>query len=235
MQRLLAVGMVVLLCAGTARANGILIPDEKKVPPLGMVDHHVKIAIDDQVAVTTVEQSFRNHTKQALEATYIFPVPKGASVRKFSMFVDGREVTGELVEADKARKIYTDMVHQTMDPALLEYVGTNLLRVRVFPIAAGADAKIKIVYTSLATSDNGLIQYVYPLRTAGQAVKTLKEFSIKVDLRSQHALQNIYSPSHNITMMRPATSRPPSASPRTRPCWTATSSFTTPQAPRTSA
>jgi Ca-activated chloride channel family protein len=203
MQRLLAVGMVVLLGAGTARANGILIPDEKKVAPLAMLNHHVAIQIDDQVAVTTVEQTFRNHTQQALEATYIFPVPKGASVREFAMYIDGKVVKGELVEADKARKIYTDAVHQTMDPGLLEYIGTNLLRLRVFPIPAGADRTIKIVYTSLAPSDNGLIQYVYPLKTSGHPIKALEKFSINVNLKSQHALQNIYSPSHTITMTRP--------------------------------
>jgi Ca-activated chloride channel family protein len=203
MQRLLAVGMVVLLGAGTARANGILIPDEKKVAPLAMLNHHVAIQIDDQVAVTTVEQTFRNHTQQALEATYIFPVPKGASVREFAMYIDGKVVKGELVEADKARKIYTDAVHQTMDPGLLEYIGTNLLRLRVFPIPAGGDRTIKIVYTSLAPSDNGMIQYVYPLKTSGHPIKALEKFSINVRLKSQHALQNIYSPSHNITTTRP--------------------------------
>jgi Ca-activated chloride channel family protein len=203
MRRLFAVGLILFVCAGTARANGILIPDEKKLPPLAMLNHQVSITIDDQVAVTTVEQTFRNHTKQALEATYVFPVPKGASVRKFSMWVEGNEVAGELVEADKARKIYADLVHQTMDPGLLEYMGNNLLRVKVFPIAAGSDQKIKLSYTSLATSDHGLIEYVYPLKSSGQALKTLDKFSIDVHLKSQHALQNIYSPSHSITMTRP--------------------------------
>src|SRR5262245_56834350 len=106
MRRMLAVVSMMLICAPSARAAGLLIPTEKKVPPLAMLNHHVKVAIDDQVAVTRIEQTFRNHTDRNLEATYIFPIPKGASVRKFSMWVDGKEVGGELVEAEKARKIY---------------------------------------------------------------------------------------------------------------------------------
>src|SRR5881628_909683 len=113
MRRCLAVLVAVLVGAGAARAHGILIPKEKTVPPLAMLNHHVSITIDDQVAVTKVEQTFRNHTDRELEATYVFPVPKGASVRKFSMWVDGKEVPGELVEAAKARKIYTDIVQRT--------------------------------------------------------------------------------------------------------------------------
>ena len=76
---------------------------------------------DLRIAVTRVEQTFRNHTDRDLEATYLFPVPKGASVTKLSMWVNEKEVPGELVEAAKARAIYTTIVRRTQDPALLEY------------------------------------------------------------------------------------------------------------------
>src|SRR5262249_51344291 len=108
MRRLLPV-LVLLAAAAPAQARGLLIPTEKKVPPLAMLSHHVTVAIEDQVAVTTVEQTFRNHTDRQLEATYVFPVPKGASVRKFAMWVDGKKMEGELVEADKAKQIYTSI------------------------------------------------------------------------------------------------------------------------------
>src|SRR4051794_10984012 len=102
MRRILVVLAALLVTAGPARAAGMLIPTEKKQPPLALLDHKVKVAIDDQVAVTHIVQTFRNHTDRPLEATYLFPVPKGASVRKFSMWVGDKEVPGELVEADKA-------------------------------------------------------------------------------------------------------------------------------------
>src|ERR1700704_5206528 len=134
MRRLLFALTVLLASATSARATGLLIPTEQKLPPLAMLNHKVDIAVEDQVAITKIEQTFRNHTDRQLEATYIFPVPKGASVRKFSMWVDGKEVPGELVEADKARQIYTSIVQRTQDPGLLEYMGSNLLRLRVFPV-----------------------------------------------------------------------------------------------------
>src|SRR5205807_777486 len=157
MRRSLAAVVLVLLLAASGQARGLLIPTEKKLPPLALLDYQVNIAIDDQVAVTKVEQTFRNHTDRQLEATYIFPVPQGASVRKFSMWVGGKEVPGELVEADRARQIYTSIVQRTLDPGLLEYMGTNLLKLRVFPVPPGGDQKIAVSYTSIATSDNGLI------------------------------------------------------------------------------
>src|SRR5437764_5767778 len=120
MRRLLPVVAVLLAWTGAAQAHGLLIPEEKSVPPLAMLNHQVNITLEDQVAVTRVEQTFRNHTDRNLEATYVFPLPKGASLRKFSMWVDGKETPGELVEADKARQIYTDIVRRTYDPGLLE-------------------------------------------------------------------------------------------------------------------
>src|SRR5207249_3265518 len=152
-----------------------------------------------QAAITKVEQTFRNHTNRNLEATYLFPVPRGASVRKFTMWVNGKEVSGELVEADKARQIYTDIVRRTQDPGLLEYIGNNLMRMRVFPIAPHADQKVSLSYTSMAERDSGLVEYVYPLKTDGRATSTLEKFSIEARIKSQHPIQNIYSPTHAIT------------------------------------
>src|SRR5208282_4594741 len=111
------------LNVGVAHGQGLLIPTQTDVPPLAIASQEVRVNIEDQVAVTRVVQTFRNHTSRPLEATYVFPVPKGASVKKFTMWVDGKEVPGELVEADKARAIYTDIVNRTKDPGLLEYMG----------------------------------------------------------------------------------------------------------------
>src|SRR5271166_5803710 len=95
MRRSLTAVVLVLLAAGSSQARGLLIPVEKQLPPLALLDHKVHVAIDDQVAVTRVEQTFRNHTDRQLEATYLFPVPKGATVNKFTMWVGGKETTGE--------------------------------------------------------------------------------------------------------------------------------------------
>src|SRR5437667_11019545 len=118
MRRYFALLVVVLAASGPARGHGLLIPEAKTVPPLAMLNHKVTIAIEDQVAVTRVEQTFRNHTDRNLEATYIFPVPKGASVNKFTMWVEGKETKGELLDSAKAREVYNSIVRRTQDPGL---------------------------------------------------------------------------------------------------------------------
>ncbi len=193
---------VPLVWCGSARAHGLLIPEEKAVPPLAMLNHKVTISIEDQVAVTKVEQTFRNHTDRPLEATYVFPVPKGASANSFTMTINGKDVKGEVIEATQARQIYTSIVRRTQDPGLLEYIGNDLFQMKVFPIPAHGDQKVTLSYTSVAAKNADLVEYVYPLKTDGKATATLESFGIEATIKSQHAVQNVYSPTHAITVRR---------------------------------
>jgi Ca-activated chloride channel family protein len=193
----------VLLVAGqAARANGLLVPSDRGLPPLSMVGHRVAAVIDEQVSVTTVEQTFRNHTSRPLEATYVFPVPRGASVNKFSMWIDGRETAGELLDAKKAHAIYTEIVRRTLDPGLLEYLGNDLMRMRVFPVPANGDVKVKVSYTHVAPKESGLVEFLYPAKTDGRATRTLDAFSMRIELKSKTPIQTVYSPTHAIAVQR---------------------------------
>jgi Ca-activated chloride channel family protein len=199
---MLPVLTLLLAWGGSAGAHGLLIPEDKQLPPLAMLNHQVTIKLEDQVAITHVEQTFRNHTDRQLEATYIFPVPKSASVTKFTMWVNGKEVHGELLPADKAREVYTSIVRRTQDPGLLEYIGNNLLRMRVFPVPAKGDQKVAFSYESVAPKETGLVEYIYPLKTDGKATATLEKFGITASIKSQHGVQNVYSPTHSLNIKR---------------------------------
>src|SRR5947207_10092441 len=102
--------------------------------PLEVVYHHVNVKIDGQVASTSVDQEFYNPNPSRLEGTYMFPVPKGAQIDKFTMDIGGKQVEAELLPAEKARKIYEDIVRKAKDPALLEYADRDVFKVRSFPI-----------------------------------------------------------------------------------------------------
>jgi len=202
MRRALSCLALLLAAAGTARAKALLIPEEKSLPPLAMLSHHVRVAVDDQVAVTHLEQTFRNHTDRRLEATYVFPVPKGASVTRFTMTVNGREVAGELLDARRAREVYTSIVRRTQDPGLLEYVGNDLLQMKVFPVEPKSDQKVSVTYTSVADRSAGVVEYVYPLKTDGKATATLEKLSFTAVIKSQHGVSNVYSPTHAVSTTR---------------------------------
>ena len=67
-------------------------------------------------------QVFQNTEDRQVEALYTFPVPKGASVANFSMWINGKEMVGEVVEKKRAREIYDSYKRRRRDPGLLEQV-----------------------------------------------------------------------------------------------------------------
>jgi Ca-activated chloride channel family protein len=201
MRRYLTILALALSCTAAARGQGLLVPHDRSLPALPLLEHRVRIAIEDQVAVTRVEQTFRNDNDRQLEATYIFPVPKGASLNQFTMWVDGKETKGELLDAGKARDIYTRIVRQTRDPGLLEYIGNDLLRLRIFPVPARGEQKVSFQYTSVSPNEGGVVEYVYPLKTDGRSA-TLRAFSLTADIKSQHGVSNVFSPTHSIALKR---------------------------------
>ncbi len=133
--------------------------------PLDVDYVKVHTRITDQVAVTSVDQEFYNPNPARLEGTFIFPLPKGAHMDKFTMEIDGKQVEAELLPADKARRIYEDIVRKMRDPALLEYAGRDIFKVRIFPIEPNSRKRITLSYTELLKADNGMVSYVLPLNT----------------------------------------------------------------------
>jgi Ca-activated chloride channel homolog len=220
MKRWLA-SLVLLSVAFSAFADGFIVVDEAHwhprppewpgwrppIPPaprpyvfapLEVTYHHVNVQIDGQIATTTVDEEFYNPNPQRLEGTYLFPVPKGAQINKFTMDIGGKQVEAELLSADKARSIYEDIVRKLKDPALLEYADRDVFKVRIFPIEPRAGKRITISYSQVLKSDSGLVSYVYPLNTEKFSAKPIKDVSLKIELSAAHALKTIYSPSHNV-------------------------------------
>ena len=126
----------------TARGDGfivihnpppVMVPGHFQFAPLEVTYHHVTVEIHDRVATTTVDQDFYNPNSQRLEGTYLFPLPEGSHIDKFSMEIDGKMTDAELLPADKARDLYEEIVRRMRDPALLEYAGRDAFKVRIFP------------------------------------------------------------------------------------------------------
>ena len=212
---ILAAGLLGMLSLSNARGDGFIVierpflvrPGHFPFAPLEVTSHHVEVKIDGQVAITSIDQEFYNPNDQRLEGNYMFPVPKGAHIDKFSMDIGGKMVDAELLRADKARQIYEDIVRRMRDPALLEYAGRDLFKVRIFPIEPRSRKPIKISYTELLRSDAGTVTYSYPLSTEKFSAQPIKSLSVKVEVKTEQPLASIYSPSHKVEIKRDGANR----------------------------
>jgi len=177
-------------------------PSQHIFAPLEVSYHHVNVKIDGQIATTSVDQEFYNPNSQRLEGTYLFPVPKGSQIDKFTMDIGGKQVEAELLPADKARRIYEDIVRKMKDPALLEYADRDVFKVRVYPIEPHSTKRITLSYTQVLKADSGLVSYTYPLNTEKFSAKPVKNVSVKVEVKTDRPLKTIYCPSHSVEIKR---------------------------------
>ncbi len=164
--------------------------------PFALKSQQVEVTIDDLGAETAVEQVFENRSSRPAEGVYLFAVAENAAVHNFTMWMNGREVTAELLDADKARQIYESIVAKMRDPALLEYAGRGLIRAKVFPIPAGGECRVKLRYSEPLRGDSGLTGYHFPLRNQECGTMPVERFSLRATIRSDRAIGAVFSPSH---------------------------------------
>lgn len=194
--------LFILMHVSTAEASGVLVVEGARPNPLRIEDHLVRIGITDRVALTTINQTFLNTSRQRLEATYIFPIPEGADLTDFRMTFNGKMAEGEVLPADKAREIYERIVRGNRDPGLIEFIGRRLLRARIFPIEPGATTEIQLSYQQVTDTVAEMWRYQYPLRTPGENSIAHGTVRFDVTLSSSTPLRGIWSPTHEVEVVR---------------------------------
>lgn len=172
------------------------------VQPAGSVqvtEVSVGVEILEQVATTTLDISLANPTAARLEAQIAVPVPEGAVLRGFTFQGAGSEPTAEVLAKDQARRTYDEIVARTRDPALLEFIGCNLIRSSVFPVEARGSQKVRLTYEHLLVRDGDRVDYLLP-RT--ESIDYRVPWKISVRLKAKQGLGAVYSPSHRLETVR---------------------------------
>jgi Ca-activated chloride channel family protein len=195
----LALGCAAALCVPSAKAAGLLVADGGFGGTLEVKEHNVDVTINNGIAVTKVTEIFQNMEQRQVEALYTFPVPKGASVANFSMWINGKEMAGEVLEKKKAREIYESYKQVRRDPGLLEQVDYKTFEMRIFPIQPRAEQRVEITYYQELDVDHDWAIYVYPLATSTRREmdqKTTGKFAFSVHAKSMVPIASVESPSH---------------------------------------
>jgi Ca-activated chloride channel homolog len=152
------------LTTSMSQAAGLLTPTDGSLPPLTIRDHQVDVLVQDGYAVTTVDQVFSNPHGQDLEANYSFPVPEHGTVAEFTVWIDGKPVTGEVLPKDQAEDLYQSERAAGRDAGIATRDAYRTFDIRVSPVRAGQDTRVRFVYLQPMGIDHGIGRYVYPFR-----------------------------------------------------------------------
>lgn len=193
-----------LVASGISYGAGLLTPADGRLPALEIKQHDVNVMIEDGYAITRVEQVFHNPHAQDLEAIYSFPVPEKAAVAEFTVWIDGKPVTGEVLEKQQARQVYETEKAAGREAGLTEKDEYRTFDISVSPVRAGQDTRIRFSYLQPAHVDTGIGRYVYPLEeggvdehklafwTANEKVK--EKFSFNLQLKSAYPVEALRLP-----------------------------------------
>jgi len=177
-------------------------PRRHAFAPLVLQTYHADVALADQVARVTIDQTFRNPNNRRMEGHFLFPLPQDSQISRFTLEINGKPVEAELLAADKARGIYEDIVRKLKDPALLEYANRGVFKVRIFPIEPHETRRIRLSYDQVLQATDGLCEFRLPLGAGRLAGGSIADFSVEAKLRTRRDLKSVYCPTHNATLER---------------------------------
>jgi Ca-activated chloride channel homolog len=157
-----------IVVPSAADAQGWIQPDRPALTAgVERLGTQVRVRIADGIAHVEVEEHFRNNGRAIAEGVYMYPLPGEAVFQGYSLFQGDLELTGETMDARRAREIYESIVRQRKDPALIELVGHGLIRARVFPFEAGETRRITLRYTQVLRRAGHALELRYAAGSPG--------------------------------------------------------------------
>jgi len=174
----------------------------------------VDVRIEGQVARIEVSEWFVNRGGRVAEGEYHYPLPGEAVFEGFSLFQGDLELRGEIMDAERARRIYEEIVRRRADPALIELAGQGLLRARVFPIQPGEERRVTLRYTQVLERAGNALQLAYVGGVRGEITRVGDrrptsvpqgrglETSFTVEVRDADRFLQPFSPTHELSVER---------------------------------
>jgi Ca-activated chloride channel family protein len=168
--------------------------------PVAVTGVTAAVALRDGVAVTTIDVGLSNPGRTPQEAELLMPVPDGCVVTGLDFQGSGSEPTARLLPREEAVAIYRRIVAQMRDPALMEFVGLNLIRSSVFPVPPGGTQRLRLTYEQILPVQGARVDYWLPRSDLAQGTVP---WTISLTVEDRAGVASVYSPTHAIDIARP--------------------------------
>lgn len=182
--RLLLLRLCLLACIGatSAQSQVVLKPNGLAAAPLRTKSMEANVAIDGQFASTHLTLTFQNETSERIEADFIYTIPRDSLVTSFAYWYGDEKVVAKIVEKEEAAAIYSHITTRMRDPALVEMIGKNTFRARIFPVMPNSDLKVEMNLVQTLSSDPKGMTYTFPLKA--QKGDALEALHLKVHIQA---------------------------------------------------
>ncbi|MHB1298296.1 MAG: VIT domain-containing protein [Gemmatimonadaceae bacterium] len=165
----------------------------------------VRVTLEGRVLRYEVTERWTNRGHMVGEADYVLPLPKGAAFEDLALEIDGELVTGEALDANKARRVYEEIVRQRKDPALVEWMGLGVLRTRIFPIAPGETRTVVVRFRAVAEREGDALRVDVPAPRGNGTMASGTALSLRWP--AGEAFGEAWSPTHRVEVSRDGSRR----------------------------
>jgi Ca-activated chloride channel family protein len=162
-KRLMRAAMAVICATAIPSMGAGILKPINSTTPARIVSHDVRVTLNNGFAQTEVDQVFANSGDVDCEMMYTFPLPKNASLSELSLWVNGSELLGEVVEKARAKRIYEEQKAQGNDTAMAEKNDFKSFDISVGRVPAGGQTRVRLVYYQPLEIDLNVGRYLYPL------------------------------------------------------------------------
>ena len=174
-------------------------PADPKLVPVVVSEVSATVRIRGEIASTVFEAVVTNPNPLALEGEFTLPLPAGATVTGAALDINGKMIDASIVEKKRAQEVFEAIERKGADPALVESVGGNSYRTRVYPIPANGSRRIRITFISEVDRVDGSPIFTLPMRFEN----TLDKASIRVEVMDPAAAPQVESaPFSNLNFTR---------------------------------
>ena len=143
---------------------GLLNALQPNTPPadIPLIGVKASCLLLNTLAEVTITQRYKNTSSNPIQAIYVFPVDDEAAVSGFTAHLGQRTIRGVIKEKRQARQEYHAALNENHGAALLETAGTGALKIQLGTLAAGCEAEIRLVYSTVCPVEGDSIVLKIP-------------------------------------------------------------------------
>lgn len=136
-----------------------------------------------------MQQELTNETNRHIEATYLLAIPPAMTIQDFSLTVNGKKMHAELLDSDKAKKLYEKLISRWIDPALAQYAGASFIRLNVFPFAPHETHTVELEFRTHITREDGMYRLELPAPN-----NNIRHLNLDLQIETQEPIGIVRSP-----------------------------------------
>jgi Ca-activated chloride channel family protein len=134
--------------------------------PIPLCGVTVEARIDGAASEVILRQRYRNTEATPIEAVYIFPLPTNAAVCGFVAELDGRRITGQVEEREKAFERYDDALAEGHGAFLLDQERPNIFTMSVGNLLPQTEAIIELRWVATLPAEGPAYRFQLPTTVA---------------------------------------------------------------------